>query len=72
MHFFGREAGAGFFIRADIGMAWYEVSSSEADGDNLSTVGMSVGCGSHHSRGEATGQGHDDPRLCPPHKQPHP
>jgi len=29
MHFFGPEAGAGFFIRADIGTAWYKVSSSE-------------------------------------------
>lgn len=82
MHFFGPEAGAGLFIRADIGMAWYDVSSSEvvsyesgkgygglvgggygiragegarilfnvnyalrhAGGDNLSTLGMSVGC----------------------------
>lgn len=82
MHFFGPEAGAGFFIRADIGMASFEVSSSEAPsydsgmgyggllgggygiragegarillnvnyalrhagGDNLNTVGMSVGC----------------------------
>ena len=30
MHFFGPEAGAGFFIRADIGTAWFDVSSSEA------------------------------------------
>ena len=82
MHFFGPEAGAGFFIRADIGAAWYEVNSSEvpsyessqgygalvgggygiragegarillnvnyalrhADGDNLGTLGVSVGC----------------------------
>ena len=82
MHFFGPEAGAGFFIRADFGFAWYTVDSSEvasyesdkgygglvgggygirvgegarillnvnyalrhASGDNLSTVGMSVGC----------------------------
>ena len=82
MHFFGPEAGAGFFIRADIGIAWYDVSSSEvpsyesgkgygglvgggygfragegarillnvnyalrhAGGDNLGTVGASVGC----------------------------
>lgn len=82
MHFFGLEAGAGFFIRADIGIAWYDVESSEAasyesgkgygglvgggygiragegarillnvnyalrhaGGDNLGTVGMSVGC----------------------------
>ena len=29
LHFFGSEAGAGFFIRADIGTAWYDVSSSE-------------------------------------------
>lgn len=82
MNFFGPEAGAGFFIRADIGIAWYDVSSSEvpsyesgkgygslvgggygfrigegarillnvnyalrhAGGDNLGTVGVSVGC----------------------------
>lgn len=82
MHFFGPEAGAGLFVRADIGMAWYDVSSSEvpsyesdkgfgglvgggygiragegarillnvnyalrhAGGDNLGTLGMSVGC----------------------------
>ena len=30
MHFFGSEAGAGFFIRADLGTAWYDVESSEA------------------------------------------
>jgi opacity protein-like surface antigen len=29
MHSYGSEAGAGFFIRADLGMAWYDVSSSE-------------------------------------------
>lgn len=82
MHFFGLEAGAGLFVRADIGISWYDVESSEAasyesgkgfgglvgggygiragegarlllnvnyairhaDGDNLGTVGMSVGC----------------------------
>ena len=82
MHFFGAEAGAGFFIRADLGTAWFDVSSSEAPsyesgkgygglvgggyglrvgegarilfnvnyalrhagGDNLGTLGMSVGC----------------------------
>jgi len=82
MHFFGREPGAGFFIRADLGFTEYQVSSSEAvsydsgagygglvgggygipvgegarillnvnyalrhaGGDNISTVGMSVGC----------------------------
>jgi len=82
MHFFGSEAGAGFFLRADLGVAWFDVSSSEvatyesgkgygglvgggygiragegarilvnanyalrhAGGDNLSSIGMSVGC----------------------------
>jgi hypothetical protein len=31
MHFFGREPGAGFFVRADLGLAFYSISSSERD-----------------------------------------
>lgn len=34
MHFFGREPGAGFFVRADLGMAWFSVSNSEDDSEN--------------------------------------
>ena len=34
MHFFGREPGAGFFIRADLGMAVFSVSSSGDDSEN--------------------------------------
>lgn len=31
MHFFGPEPGAGLFLRADLGMAWLALSSSETD-----------------------------------------
>lgn len=39
MHFFGREPGAGLFVRADLGFAFYGISSSEPDGERTSNLG---------------------------------
>ena len=39
MHFFGREPGSGLFVRADLGLAWYSISSSEHDSAGSSNIG---------------------------------
>lgn len=41
MQFFGTEPGAGFFARADLGTAWFNVSNSEDDSEN-SDLGYGV------------------------------
>lgn len=39
MHFFGREPGAGLFVRADLGFAFYSINSPEHDSEGSSNIG---------------------------------